>query len=99
MTYNFDEIIDRSNTSCVKYDLRQLFFGDKNLIPMWVADMDFRTPDFIMEAIRERAKHEILGYSIRPESYYTSLIEWIKRRHNWKIQQDWIAFRQGSSPL
>ncbi|HPG32259.1 MAG: putative C-S lyase [Lentimicrobiaceae bacterium] len=98
MTYNFDEIIDRSNTSCVKYDLRQLFFGDKNLIPMWVADMDFRTPDFIMEAIRERAKHEILGYSIRPESYYTSLIEWIKRRHNWKIQQDWIAFSPGIVP-
>lgn len=98
MNYNFDEIIDRSNTDCVKYDLRQLFFGTENVIPMWVADMDFRTPDFIMEAVRARAEHEILGYSIRPESYFTALTGWLKRRHNWEIQKEWIAFSPGIVP-
>jgi cystathionine beta-lyase len=98
MKYNFDEIIYRSNTACVKYDLRKLFFGNEEVIPMWVADMDFRTPDFIMNAIRERAGHEILGYSIRPESYFTSLINWLKRRHNWEIQKEWITFSPGVVP-
>lgn len=98
MNYNFDEIIERSNTDSVKYDLRQLFFGTENVIPMWVADMDFRTPPFILEAVRLRAEHEILGYSIRPESYFTSIISWLKRRHNWGIQQEWIAFSPGIVP-
>ncbi|MFH1120125.1 MAG: PatB family C-S lyase [Bacteroidota bacterium] len=98
MKYNFDEIIDRSNTACVKYDLRQFFFGNDRVIPMWVADMDFRTPDFIMEAIRQRAGHEILGYSIRPETYFTSLIGWLKRRHNWEIRKEWVAFSPGVVP-
>lgn len=98
MNYNFDEIIKRSNTASVKYDLRQLFFGTENVIPMWVADMDFRTPPFILEAVRLRAEHEILGYSIRPESYFTSIISWLKRRHNWEIQQEWIAFSPGIVP-
>jgi len=98
MDYNFDEIIDRSNTDCVKYDLRQLFFGTENVIPMWVADMDFRTPDFIMKAIRARAENEILGYSIRPESYFTALTGWLKRHHDWDIQKDWVAFSPGIVP-
>ncbi len=96
--YNFDELIERSNTASVKYDLRQLFFSKDDVIPMWVADMDFRTPDFIMNAIRKRANHEILGYSIRPESYFTSLIDWLKRRHNWEIRKEWIAFSPGIVP-
>ncbi|KAF0194570.1 MAG: cystathione beta-lyase [Bacteroidetes bacterium] len=98
MKYNFDEIIDRSNTACVKYDLRQFFFGNDQVIPMWVADMDFRTPDFILNAIRERANHEILGYSIRPESYFTSLISWLNRRHQWEIRKEWVAFSPGIVP-
>lgn len=98
MKYNFDEIIDRTNTACVKYDLRKLFFGNEEVIPMWVADMDYRTPDFILKAIRERASHEVLGYSIRPETYFTSLINWLKRRHNWDIQKEWVAFSPGIVP-
>ncbi|MBK6966481.1 MAG: putative C-S lyase [Bacteroidales bacterium] len=98
MKYNFDEIIDRTNTACVKYDLRKLFFGNEEVIPMWVADMDFRTPDFIIRAIRERASHEILGYSIRPDSYFTSLIKWLQRRHHWEIEKEWVAFSPGIVP-
>ncbi len=98
MIYNFDEIVDRTNTACVKYDLRNFFFENEEVIPMWVADMDYRTPDFILKAIRERASHEVLGYSIRPETYFTSLINWLKRRHNWDIQKEWVAFSPGIVP-
>ncbi len=98
MKYNFDEITDRSNTACVKYDLRNLFFGTEEVLPMWVADMDFRTPDFIMDAIRKRAEHEVLGYSIRPDSYFTSLTAWLMRRHQWAVDRQWIAFSPGIVP-
>ncbi len=70
MKYNFDEIVDRKNTSCVKWDFAEKFFEAKDLLPMWVADMDFKTPDFIVEAVKKRAAHEIYGYTVRPDSYY-----------------------------
>ena len=98
MIYNFDEIIERHNTASVKYDLRGTIFGKEDVLPMWVADMDFRTPDFVMEAIRERAANEILGYSIRTDAYFDALIQWLKRRHNWQIQKEWIAFSPGIVP-
>lgn len=98
MEYNFDEIIERINTASVKYDLRGMIFGKEDVLPMWVADMDFRTPDFVMEAIRQRAEHEILGYSIRTEDYFDALMGWLKRRHNWEIKKEWIAFSPGIVP-
>lgn len=98
MTYNFDEIIDRQNTACIKYDARGTIFGKADVLPMWVADMDFRTPGFVMEAIRERATHEILGYSLRTDAYFESLIQWLKRRHNWNIRKEWVAFSPGIVP-
>jgi cystathionine beta-lyase len=94
-TYNFDEVIDRSGTSTVKYDGRQAFFGKSDLIPLWVADMDFKTPDFIVEAIRKRAEHEIFGYTLKPEAYSQSIVGWLKRRHNWEIKPEWISFSPG----
>jgi cystathionine beta-lyase len=94
-TYNFDELIDRTNTNCIKYDGRQMFFGDADLLPLWVADMDFRTPDFIVEAIKKRAEHEIFGYTFRAESYTNSIVSWLKRRHNWEIKPEWITFSPG----
>ena len=98
MKYNFDEIIARSKTASVKYDLREMIFGNEEVLPMWVADMDFRTPDFVMEAIRKRAEHEILGYSIRTADYFDALIGWLKRRHHWEIKKDWVAFSPGIVP-
>ena len=98
MMYNFDEIIPREETNCIKYDLRKEYFGSENLIPMWVADMDFRTPDFIMEAIRQRAEHEILGYSARGEGFFDAIIGWYSRRYNWEIQKDWIVTTPGVVP-
>lgn len=96
--YDFDEIIERSNTASVKYDLRKLFFGTNDVIPMWVADMDFKTPDFILEAIKQRVEHPVLGYSIRPAEYYESIVNWVKRRHNWEIRDEWICFAPGVVP-
>ncbi len=96
--YNFDEIIDRRNTSSVKYDLRKLFFGNDDVIPMWVADMDFKTPDFILEAIKKRIEHPILGYSIRSTEYFDAIRNWLQRRHNWIIENNWISFSPGIVP-
>ena len=96
--YNFDEIIDRNFTANIKYDLRDKFFGKDDVMPMWVADMDFETPDFIRNAVSNRAKHPIYGYSFREDSYYSSIINWVQRRHDWKIKQEWIVFSPGIVP-
>ena len=98
MKYNFDEIVNRENTASVKYDLRKDIFEKEDVIPMWVADMDFKTPDFIVKAIKDRANHEVFGYSFRPESYFQSIVNWLKRRHNWEISKDWISFSPGIVP-
>ncbi len=98
MKYNFDEIIDRSGTSAYKTDLLQARFGTNDLIPLWVADMDFRSPDFVMDAIRERAKHEILGYTIRNKEWYQPIAQWIKNKHNWAVQSNWIGYVPGILP-
>lgn len=98
MRYFFDEIIEREGTNAVKYGLRERIFGKKDVIPMWVADMDFKTPDFIIDAIKQRLNHEILGYSIKPGPYYQSIIQWYKRRHGWSIKKDWILFSPGVVP-
>ncbi|HLN55201.1 MAG TPA: PatB family C-S lyase [Bacteroidales bacterium] len=98
MSGNFNEHVSREGTFSVKYDLREEVFGVKDLIPMWVADMDFKTPDFIISALRNRLDHEICGYSFRPPEYYSSIIGWIKRRHGWQIEKDWICFCPGVVP-
>jgi cysteine-S-conjugate beta-lyase len=98
MKYNFDEIIPRENTNSVKYDYRKGYFGTEDVIPLWVADMDFRTPDFIINTIKNRANHEIFGYSLKPDSFYDSVIHWVKKRHNWNIKKDWISFSPGVVP-
>ncbi len=96
--YNFDELIPRKGTDSVKYDLRREVFGDDGVIPMWVADMDFRTPDFIVDAVKRRAAHEIYGYSIRGNEWYQALIRWLDRHHGWKTEKDWIVFSPGIVP-
>jgi len=96
--WNFDEPAGREGTDCIKYDRRQETFGVKDVIPMWVADMDFNSPDFVVESLRKRLEHEIYGYSFRPEEYFTSMINWIKSRHNWTIKKEWISFCPGIVP-
>ena len=99
MKYSFDEIIDREDTACVKWDLRDKVFGTSDVLPMWVADMDFKTPGFISEAIIQRAQHAVYGYSYRTEGYYTSLINWMQSHHGWAIEHDWVLFSPGVVPV
>jgi len=98
MNWNFDEEVAREDTGCVKYDLRKVVFGTDEVIPMWVADMDFKTPDFVISAMRKRLEHEIMGYSYHPYEYYSSISAWILKKHNWKIDNDWISFCPGIVP-
>lgn len=93
--YDFEKTINRENTDCVKYDLRSLLFGTNDLIPMWVADMDFETPDFVLNAIKERIKHPILGYTFRTDEYNESIINWLAKNYNWKITKNEISFCPG----
>ncbi|MBU2553338.1 MAG: PatB family C-S lyase [Bacteroidetes bacterium] len=95
---DFDKVVDRENTSCVKYDLRQKIFDRPDVIPMWVADMDFPTPDFIRKAVLQRAENPIYGYSFRPESYVDSIQKWLLRRHGWSTESDWFVFSPGIVP-
>jgi cystathionine beta-lyase len=94
-SYNFDEIIDRRNTNCLKVDRLNERFGNANLIPLWVADMDFRTPAFIVDAIRKRCRHEVFGYTFAPDAYYQSIITWLHRKHRWEARKEWISYIPG----
>ena len=95
MIYNFDKVIDRTNTECIKYDQRDTIFGRADVIPMWVADMDFPTADFIREAVIERAKGDVYGYTFREDAYYESIVQWIERHHQWKTKKEWMSFTPG----
>lgn len=95
MKYNFDEVISREGTNCEKFDAREQIFGRADVIPMWVADMDFAAPPAVIEAIRKRTEHPILGYSYRSDSYWQSIIGWVERHSGWKIQREWLDFTPG----
>ena len=95
MNYNFDEVIDRRGSNCVKYDCCLETFGTNDILPMWVADMDFRTPDFVFDAIQKRSIHPILGYTTPPKDYFTVISNWIKNLHNWEVEENWMGFLPG----
>lgn len=93
--YSFDTIIDRTGTDCIKHDRLQKEFGTKDVVPLWVADMDFATPDFIMNAIRKRCEHEVLGYPITPESWFNAIHSWLVRRYEWNVSSQEAGFLPG----
>jgi cystathionine beta-lyase len=97
MIYNFDEIVERKDTNCEKWDNCKARFGRNDLLPLWVADMDFKTPDFIIDALKHRLEHEILGYQIRPASFYSAVKNWLQRR-GWEIDSHKIGFSPGVVP-
>ena len=94
MKYNFDEIIDRSNNFAAKYDEREKKFGTSNVIPLWIADMEFEVAKPINDAILKRAKQGIYGYTSRPDSYYEAFCDWEKTRNNWIVNKDLIRDRK-----
>lgn len=94
----FDEIIDRRGTSSVKYDALNEVFGTTDVIPMWIADMDFRVAKEISDAIKARADHEIYAYTLQPKSFFQSAVDWVQRRHRWTIQPEWLSVSPGVVP-
>lgn len=95
MKYNFDQIIDRSGTQAIKVDSLEINFGRTDLIPLWVADMDFKSPQPIIDALLKRVEHGVFGYTKPSQGYYDSIINWVKNRHNWQIEQEWVNFIPG----
>ncbi len=95
MKYDFDEVIERRGTDSVKWDGVKNIWGRDDLLPMWVADMDFRTPPFVMDALRKRLEHEVLGYTFACEEWYTSICSWLSRRHGWAVTREMLTFVPG----
>lgn len=91
----FDRIIPRNGTASVKHDGSKGYFGTADVIPLWVADMDFAVPEAVTEALAERASHPVFGYTLQPESLFDALMEWLRKRHDWDIEREWIVLCPG----
>ncbi|MBE6201940.1 MAG: putative C-S lyase [Rikenellaceae bacterium] len=94
-SYNFDKITERRGTNAIKTDGMKEAFGRADLVPLWIADMDFDTPDFVVDALRERLEHPVLGYTALPEGYWECVGEWIFSHHQWHTESEWFCFIPG----
>ena len=94
MKYDFDEVISRRGTLSYKWDSAT----DAEVLPLWVADMDFRTSPAIIEALQRRVAHGIFGYTRVPDAYYQAVTDWFARRHGWNIQREWMIYTSGVVP-
>lgn len=95
---NFNLCIDRTCTDSLKWGNCKATFGTEDVLPMWVADMDFQAPPAVIRALHERVEHGIFGYTYPSPSYYESIINWMQNRHHWTIEQQWIQFCPGIVP-
>src|SRR5690554_4038021 len=95
MAIRFDKVIERRGFNSIKWDTAPQIFGRDDIIPMWVADMDFSPPEQVVEAVIERARTAFYGYENTPESYGKSLQEWLSRRHNWQVPSEWLLHSPG----
>lgn len=95
MKYDFDEHIDRSQTSALKWVELERFWGRKDLLPLWVADMDFRTPDFILRTLRQRLEHEVLGYTCPHDGYFEAIINWNRQQYGLSVRREEISYVPG----
>ncbi len=98
MHIDFDTIVDRQNTNSVKWDLAENLTGVDDVLPLWVADMDFPAPAPVLDALQRRVAHGIFGYSVIPDTCYDAIIQWVRKRHQWVIEKDWIVFSSGVVP-
>lgn len=94
-TYDFDRVIDRHNTDAMSIERLDVYFGATDLQPFWIADNSFATPDFVIEAMRQRLEHPIFGYTAENPNYRTSLINWVKKQHGWDIKPEWLTYIPG----
>lgn len=95
MKYDFDKVIDRRGTGAFKTDALKDKFGKADLIPLWVADMDFETPDFITEALKKRLEHPLYGYTMEPEEMWPTVQKWIADHHQWHVEKEWLTYIPG----
>ncbi|MDE6370345.1 MAG: cystathionine beta-lyase, partial [Duncaniella sp.] len=93
--YDFDKIIDRRGTGALKLEVLGERYGDPDLLPLWVADMDFETPHFITDALRRRLDHSLFGYTVEPADYWPSVMDWIRDRHGWDVEREWLTYIPG----
>lgn len=98
MSLDFDRAIARDGTASVKHDGRAAYFGTADVLPMWVADMDFAAPEAVTSALMTRAAHPVYGYTFYPDGLYQALADWLERRHAWKIERDWVLMAPGVVP-
>ena len=99
MKYDFDELVERRGTGCVKWDERpEAVDSSDGIIPLWVADMDFKAAPAIMDAVMKRAAHGVFGYTVVEEDYYLAVISWFHRRHHWRIHREEILYTTGVVP-
>ncbi|MCE5285706.1 MAG: PatB family C-S lyase [Pelosinus sp.] len=96
--FDFDKSITRQGTGSRKWDALQDVFGNEEVLPLWIADMDFAVPDAVAARVAERAEHPIYAYNIQEDTIYQSLINWVKRRHGWDIEKEWILLAPGVVP-
>ena len=93
--YNFDEIVNRKGSSCLKWDMTAKFFGQSDLLPLWVADMDFATAPGITASLQKRVEQGVYGYCQLSPAYYQAVVDWQARRHQWQIEPEWITYTAG----
>lgn len=98
MEYDFDKVVDRRNTDSAKWATVEKMFGEKDVIPMWVADMDFPVAEPITEALRRRTEHAFYGYSLTQPSVVEAVVDRVKKKYNWKIEPEWVVFTPGVIP-
>ncbi|MCG8338888.1 MAG: pyridoxal phosphate-dependent aminotransferase [Proteobacteria bacterium] len=92
---DFDKKLDRTGTSCLKWDYIRTFYEDNEIVPMWVADSDFEVPVEVKEALIRRAQHGAFGYTVRPKAFYDAIINWLDKKYSWKIKKDWLVYTPG----
>ena len=95
MSYNFDKIIDRTGSGDLKHCVLKERYGRDDLLPLWVADMDFETPEFITDALRQRLEHSLFGYTVVPEELWSTIIRWIADHHRWQVERQWLTYIPG----
>lgn len=93
--YDFDKVVDRRGTGALKLEVLKERYGRSDLLPLWVADMDFKTPPFITDALKKRLEHSLFGYTVVPADFWPTIIEWIYAHHQWKVRQEWMSFIPG----
>ena len=95
MKYDFDKVLSREGTGALKLEVLEKRYGRRDLIPLWVADMDFETPPFIVDALKARLAHPIFGYTVDPADYWPSVKQWIQEHHQWEVKTTWLSYIPG----